>query len=128
MKGQSAIEFVIVVSAALFFLLAFTVAVQVNIENSLNEKRERMLKEIAVDLQDEVALASGSTDGYYREFTIPTAVFDRDYSASFVAGYVYVVTNDTKHAIAIKILNVTGNPVPGKNSIRRTNGSVYVNS
>ncbi|MBX4196275.1 hypothetical protein KW805_01680 [Candidatus Pacearchaeota archaeon] len=128
MKGQSAIEFVILVGAALFFLIAFTVAVQVNIGNSLEEKRGRVLKDVAVTLQGEVALASESTDGYYRQFSLPDSVFDTPYNVSFVDGYAYVITLDNKRALALKVLNVTGKPVPGKNIIQKVNGSVFVNS
>jgi len=127
-KAQSAIEFVILVGAVLFFFVVFLLAVQFNISDKARENRNLVVQEIALRVQDEVNLASQSSDGYYREFKIPENVLGLEYDINLTEDLVYVRTTNGKYAIALPVTEVIGNVLKGDNVIRKDTGQVYLNS
>ena len=127
-KGQSAIEFVIIVSAVLFFFIVFLFSVQGNLSDKFYERRNLAVQEIALSVQDELNLASESSEGYHRSFTLPLTAMNKAYEISFVEDFVFVKTLDGAHALAFPIVNVTGQPVVGTNTVRKANGQVFLNS
>jgi hypothetical protein len=126
-RGQSAIEFVILVGAVIFFFLTFLYAIQNNISDKVGENKDLIVQDIARTVQDELNLALESSEGYSRMFTIPQQVVNVNYDISLVDGAVYVVTEDGKHAIALPIVEVTGTINPGDNFIIKELGVVYLN-
>ena len=127
-RGQTAIEFVIIVGFVLFFMVAFLAAVQSNINDKLVRNRDIAIKDTALTLVDEINLAHSVSDGYYRNFTLPNVVANGvDYKINVTSGTVYIITNDGRNALALSALNVTGQPRPGKNSIIKNNGIVCLN-
>jgi len=127
-RGQSAIEFMILIGAILFFFMAFALAIQYNLLDKTNEKKDVLVREVALTVQDEINLAKESIDGYGREFKLPEKLLDDGYEVSIVAGAVYVVTYDEKHATAYPVADVFGQPLKGINTIRKAEGQVYLNS
>lgn len=127
-NGQSTIEFFILVMTVLFFFLGFLFAIQINISDELREGKELAVKEIALSVQDEISLASASSDGYMRHFVLPNNVKGADYSISVLEGMIYISTSDGKYALALPVFNVTGQPLKGDNNIRKNEGAVYLNS
>lgn len=127
-KGQSAIEFIILVAAVLFFFMIFTYAIQVSISDKAIEKKRVLVKDTALTIQDEINLAHESSDGYYRDFRIPLKMANSDYEISVVEGLVYLRTLDGKYAIAYPVAEVNGQPLKGDNFIRKEAGQVYLNS
>jgi hypothetical protein len=126
-RGQSAIEFVILVTAVLFFLVLFLVAVQERVGEKKFEEFDNVVNEIAFIVQDEINLASLSTDGYNRQFTIPTNINLLDYDVNVIEGLVYVRTVDGRHAVVLSVGEVIGDVIKGTNSIRKDNGIIYLN-
>lgn len=127
-RGQSAIEFIILVAAVLFFFMLFSYAIQVNISDKVREKKSVLVRDTALTIQAEIDLAHGSSDGYYREFRIPERILNSDYEVSIVEGLVYVRTVDGKYATAYPVADINGQPLTGDNSIRKDSGVVYLNS
>jgi hypothetical protein len=127
-RGQSAIEFVILIGIALFFFVGFLIAIQGNIATRVTGDRDIIVQEIAAQVQDEITLAASSTDGYYREFNIPEKVVNIDYDITVDEGVVYVRTENGKHAIALPAERVVGNIVIGENFISRKDGVIYLNA
>jgi len=126
-KAQSAIEFIILVGAVFFFFIAFLFAIQLNIVDKTRENKNLITQELALTVQDEINLAVESSDGYYREFTIPEKLVNLDYEINITAGTVYVRTVNGEYALALPVANVTGDVQKGTNVIRRENGVVYLN-
>lgn len=126
-KGQSAIEFIALVGAVGFFFLAFLFVLDMNLADKTWENRNLMTKEIALTVQNEISAASGSTDGYRREFNIPLYVVDMDYDINITGVFVYIRTVDGRHALALLVPNVTGNVIKGQNVIRKNSGIVSLN-
>ena len=126
-KGQSSIEFIILVGAVLFFFVAFVFYLQGNIADKQKEGTNILLKNIAYDIQDEISQASKVSDGYSREFILPNDVAGFQYDATIVGDSVFVATTNGKFALSLPIENVTGNLVNGTNRISKVNGAVFLN-
>ncbi|PJC44950.1 hypothetical protein CO038_00985, partial [Candidatus Pacearchaeota archaeon CG_4_9_14_0_2_um_filter_39_13] len=121
-KGQSSVEFIILVGAVLFFFMAFAFAIQINTADKTNEKRDVLVKDTALNVQAEIDLAHRSSEGYSRNFELPEKILNSDYEISIIAGAVYVRTLDGEHATAYPVADVSGQPLKGSNSIRKENG------
>lgn len=127
-SGQSSIEFVILVTAVLFFLIAFFVFIQEKIAVATYESTSVAVREVALTVQDEINLASSAQDGYSRQFTLPPTVNGFDYEISITDNSVYIITLDGKHGLALPIGTVNGDVVIGVNSITKVDEQVYLNT
>ena len=127
-KGQSAIEFLILVGAVLFIFVLFLGIFQKNIGEKTIEKINYALIELALTVQNEIALASESSDGYSRTFEIPTNILGSEYDINISSGSVYARTRDGKHALALPVQNVTGDMNKTSNTIKKINGIIYLNT
>jgi len=128
-KGQSAVEFMILLSTMFFIFVSFISVVYTNLEQKNYEKKDIALKEIASSLQDEIQLAYEASDGYSREFELPeTSLYD--YYEIMIDGEVlYIVTHDNRHAMTLPVYNVIGQPLKtGTNKIMNDKGVLYLNT
>ena len=126
-KAQSAIEFLILIGALMFFLAAILLVFQSQITSKNDEALNSRVVEIAEDAQKEVALASSASDGYRRSFSLPQKALSREYNISVISNSIYVRTVDGLHAISVPVSNVTGNFQIGQNTITKQNNTVYLN-
>lgn len=126
-RGQSSIEFIILVSGVLLFFIAFLFYLQTSVVEKSKEGRVIALKEIAVSVQEEIALAARASEGYSREFLIPANVDGKDYEIVIVTELVYVKISESGEALSLPVMNVTGNVVKGENLIRKKDGRIYLN-
>lgn len=126
-RGQSAIEFMIIVGTVFFLFIAFLGALASQRTDALFNQRDTELKEIALIMQDEINLAQSSRDGYQRSFLIPYEVSGLAYTINTTGGFVYVRTIDNRHALALPIANVTGFARLGSNTLRKQNSTVLLN-
>jgi len=126
-KAQSAIEFLIVVVVALTIITGFLLAVQYNVRDENREKKDRLVLEIALNIQSELNFAQESSDGYHREFTIPLKVLGSEYEVLTGEGVVSVRTKNFEHGFTLSIPPTMGNILIGVNEIRRENGKVCAN-
>ena len=99
-RGQSAIEFLILVGAMLFVFVLFLGLFQKNIGEKIVEKRNYALTELALTIQNEINLASEASNGYSRTFEIPKDILGSDYDVNITSGMVYARTRDGVHALA----------------------------
>ncbi len=79
-KSQSAIEFMTLIGAVMLFFIIFLGAIQLQNTDKINEQRNERLKEIALAVQDEIALASTASNGYQRTFTLPNDILNIPYN------------------------------------------------
>ena len=125
--AQTAIEFMILIGFVLFFFTVFFLAIGGNMSGKLREKKNLDIKDIALTVQDEINLALQSSDGYSRNFTLPEKIGNEDYDIDIVEDMVYVRTVDNKYAIALPVMNVTGNIRKNVNTIKKENGRILLN-
>lgn len=127
MKGQSAIEFVIVVSTVMLFFVVFSLFVNTILGEKADAKRNNQLYDAAVSVQEELALAQSSSDGYQRVFVLPEELIGEDYNITLQDGQVYAYTIDGSHALSLPVVSVVGQLNLGGNVLEKINGTVYLN-
>lgn len=125
--AQSAIELVILIGAVLFFFTVFFLLIQENMADKLKQKRNLIAMETALQVKNEIAIASETSDGYYREFDIPKKIGSQEYDISLTEDLVYIKTHDEKIALALPVMKATGQPLKGTNTIQKQEGVVYLN-
>lgn len=126
-KGQSAIEFMILIAGVFFFFIIFFGAIQNNLESKYAEKNRLLIKQTAYKIKEEIDLATTSSEGYKRNFEIPEKIGSREYNATIQEDSVYLETLDKKYGITVRIQPVNGNIKIGENIIEKKNGEVYLN-
>ncbi len=124
---QTSLEFIIMIGFVLMFFSVFLLIIQENISRKLEQKQNREVNELASEIQYEINLALETSDGYYREFSIPEKVANRDYNIRVAEGLVYLNTTDGKYAVALPIPEVNGTLQNGTNTIRKQNGEILLN-
>ena len=125
-KAQSSTEFLVLFGVILFFFIAFFGVIQKNIEKRNSEKESLILQNVALNVRDEINIAAGSSEGYFREFKIPENIFGKDYNISLIDNFVHV--SMPKSAFSYKISNITGALQKGVNNITKKDGEVLINS
>ncbi|MBI5804053.1 hypothetical protein HY450_02310 [Candidatus Pacearchaeota archaeon] len=126
-KGQSAVEFIILVGAVMFFFIAMLYVFQQNLADKSVEERNRLLNEIGLSIQKEIELASDSSEGYTREFKVPETLLNLEYTVELTESVLYIHTDDGKYALTLPVHDVTGQIKKGQNSIRKREGRVFLN-
>ena len=126
-KGQSAIEFLILVMAILFLFVGLLYFIYSKIADTQNEAISVAVNEIALTVQDEINLAHGSADGYSRQFFLPSNINGLEYEANIIEDSVYVRTTNGRHAVALPVSEVTGDVLIGNNLVYKISGVVYLN-
>lgn len=126
-KAQVGIELVIIIGALLMFMLFFLGIIGNNTLEKNRQKQDILTEQTAMNVRDEIALAFKSSNGYWRVFEVPQKIGNKEYNITLVDGFVYVISNDQKNSIALPIENVTGNIVKGQNTIKKINGTIYLN-
>jgi uncharacterized protein YpmB len=124
-RGQGIIEFVVLFGVALLFFVVIMASIQEKQSQRNKEKERIIVQNIALDVQDEINLAAGSSDGYRRNFQIPANILGKDYEIEITQGY--VVAKLDGYIVDYEVFNVTGLIIEGDNLIRKENGIVYLN-
>jgi len=127
MKGQSSVEFMILIGAVFFFFVSILFVIYGTVADRNKMSIDTVVAELAASVRNEMNLASTAGNGYSREFDVPQLIISQPYAISFNDSYVYVRTNDGKHAIALPIVNVTGQIRKGSNIVKNINGTVVLN-
>ena len=126
-KGQSSVEFMILVGFLLFAFVTFMAVISGNMSDKIRERQNQRLYDVAIAVRSEIDLAHGSMDGYSRSFNLPLDAGGKDYEVILDGGLVSVRTVDGSHALALTTKNVTGTVVVGVNNITRENGVIEIN-
>ena len=124
-KAQSSIELMIVTGAILFFFTLFFIIIQNNISEKNLEKENLLVQDVALTIQDEIALASSSPNGYLRTFTLPANILGHEYSMIIAENYLNIQTSRT--AMSVKISSFTGELRKSENTIKKENETVFIN-
>ncbi|MFA5856022.1 MAG: hypothetical protein WC867_01590 [Candidatus Pacearchaeota archaeon] len=114
-----------------FILIAFTVffiVINETMEDKIDERMNLQLKEIARIVQEEIILASKSSDGYKREFNIPTSLNGINYQINVTDGMIYIRTEDLDEALSLRATPIIGDVRIGENIIKKQGGQVILNS
>lgn len=125
-RAQGVIEFMVIFGSILFFFILFFGVIQSNIEKKNAEKEATITQSVALGIKEEIKIAAGSSEGYFREFKTPLNILGRDYSINITNNFIYVSTENT--GFSYKIPEVNGEIKKGVNNISKQNGTVYLNA
>lgn len=126
-KSQSSMEFFTLVGLAFLVVIIF-VAVSANEVKEFRDTKEFLLiKDLALKLQKEVAIAASVENGYVRNFDLPDKLENIvDYSTIIRNNTLTI--NSSKTVFSVAIPNTAGkNFTKGANKIEKISGVVYVN-
>ncbi|RMD45899.1 hypothetical protein D6829_00935 [Candidatus Pacearchaeota archaeon] len=126
-NGQAGIEFIILIGFLIFAFAVFFLVINNNLSDKIERRVVLELIEIARTVRDEIALAKDSSDGYYREFFLPKTIYSGEYRIWINETIVFAETLDKEHIVSFPVQNVTGQPIIGKNTIKRVGGEVILN-
>jgi hypothetical protein len=124
-KGQGAIEFIILVGILLvaFALIIGALAVSTN---RINSEKEIIIGEDLVNkVQQEVQLAHQVNEGYYRIFKLPEKLGGKDYTIDITNNVVTVTIEGSDYWRYLQ--PVQGEIQKGSNIIEKKEDGVYIN-
>ncbi|MBW2975191.1 hypothetical protein KY366_05730 [Candidatus Woesearchaeota archaeon] len=124
-KGQVAMEFMILVGFLLFLFAIISGVIAGNTHDTLRNKEIIIGEDIVTKVQKEVNLAARVQDGYSRGFILPGKLANKDYDIFIVGNEVILHTENQDFWRVIPV--VVGNVTVGANTIRKTNGTIYLN-
>ena len=117
-------EFMLLSGVALIAAIVF-VSISLNQIKGLYATKESLLaKDVALKIQSEISIASNAEDGYSRDFELPEKINNRDYNISIINNTLAVWTSATPYVVGI--LDAEGDLEKGSNTIRKTNGVIYI--
>ena len=130
MRGQSAVELVILLSISIVIVLIFTLAIAPIEDRISAERRHILAKEVFMSAAAEMDSATISGDGYMRQFTVPARLRDNTNFTLFVNPEIQriMIVWGQGNAIGMKMLtsNVSGNFTHGPQLIRNAGGTVII--
>jgi len=107
-KGQTSVEFVILMTFMIFVFTATFVVIQQK-SNDVNENMSvRQTSELLNVIKNEVDMASASIDGYSKEFLIPDYINGEEFILELIDDELIIHYKDQTQ-IAFLNANITGN-------------------
>lgn len=124
-RGQSAIEFIIVLGIALSFLIIIMASVKLSQQEKIEEKENQEINRIANNVKKEIQIASQTLDGYKREFRVPKTIMGNNYTIEIIENNLQIIAKENSLSLGIKEVN--GEIKKGTNTIETKNGKIYLN-
>lgn len=124
--SQSSMEFFTLTGLGFLAVILF-VAISVNEVREFRDTKEFLLiRDLALKLQKEVAIAAAVEDGYTRNFNL------QDKLESIVDYFITTTNtsltiNSSKTVYSVAISNVTGEFTKGNNKVEKISGRIYIN-
>jgi len=127
-KAQSSIEFTIIVGAMTFIMLGAFLVIQGRTVSIHKEYMNNAMDKLGNMMRTEVLLASKMEGGYAREFTLPYAVSNYNYSIMISGRNEISISMGDSEYIIFTNANISGNITKGRNIIRSDGNNITINS
>ena len=127
-QSQSALEFIVLASFMLLVILGFFAVTSSNILEAKEEGNRKISSDVAEFAYREIEVAKSVNDGYTRIFVMPETVNGVNYTITITDNRELTVSYLGYEYVKFLPANVTGNISSGLNSIKRTNGIVYISN
>ncbi len=125
-KAQVSQEFFLFVGIAFMIAIIILGIIAGDINENVEERRKRAVDDIGFYVQGELVTAAGVKDGYNRTFNIPDKSDTISYIIS-ITNYTKLIVTSQDYEALFYIPNVNGTILIGNNTIRKTNGTVFLN-
>lgn len=126
-KSQSAMEFIILASFMLLFILGFFAVASSRMLEAREEGNRKIAEDIANFAYREIEIAKSVSDGYARIFSMPQTVNGVSYDISIIDNRELVIDYSGYEHIKFLPSNVTGSIMKGVNKISKGNGMIFIN-
>ena len=126
-NAQFAIEFIILIAFMFLIFLGVIAVITSKIIEAKDAERQGIAEDIAALAKNEIDLAKSATDGYNRNFILPSKIKGNDYSIEIIDNRELVIIYIDKEYVSFLPENVEGDIYPGENTIRKESDTVYVN-
>ncbi len=125
-RGQFSIELVPFIILGAILLLLFVIIIAGRLTGVQNRGEQEQLQRIVEQVHTEVSIAASVNNGYARNFTLPTKIGSATYSVGILKNHTVQATTESFEA-SIVTFNVSGQPVPGNNQLRKNNDIITLN-
>ncbi len=126
-KAQSVIEFMTLIGAALFFFTLLLLTVNYKISEKNYEGEDLRIRKIALEIQNELSLAKGATDGYKRTFYIPDKINGNSYTFNHYKDEKTISFKTDRISASYQVVEVNeGVLLLGYNLIEKINGIIKI--
>jgi len=125
-KAQLAFEFLLLVAVAFLIMIVFSAATRVEFTRADSQKEHALVKDMAFSLQSEINRVSQLENGYSRRFRLDLTLDGYPYNATIEQNTLFVRSENYEYPLPV--VPVIGNfTVNATNTIRKTNGVIYLN-
>ncbi len=132
-RAQTAMEFVILLSFMMLVFVAFFIIVQQRLISIGQEHNDKGADDALAIVLNEITLAESVSDGYYREFVMPSSINGLRYNITILTGPgstpEIVVSYSGKEKVYFlqqNYINESSSLALGTNSIAKFNGTIYI--
>lgn len=127
-KAQVAGEFIYLLGAFCFFLVAFIAAYHWRNTQIQEQSMIFELERIADEAANQVNLAHLSGSGFSKEYILPEKISGFIYSVTIHDNILRVNTTKTSYSVALTTSDINGNFTVGRNLIKNIDGVVNISA
>ena len=125
LKGQGAVEFIILIGVLLLAFILIISALAVSTSRINSEKKDLIGEDLVGKVQKEVQLAHQVNLGYHREFLLPERLGGKDYEIIIDQNQVKVTIENDNYWRSLQ--PVQGEIQKGLNTIEKREDGVHIN-
>jgi hypothetical protein len=132
-KAQTSMEFVILTGFMLLAFLIFYIVIQSKLVEANDNNMDASAEQVELLVVNELKLAESVTDGYYREFELPSKINGIDYNIYITPGVastpeIVIKYNGKERVYFVPQGYVNNNSRVGKgrNNITKSNGLILI--
>ncbi len=124
-QSQITTEFLIIICFIFVISLSFISAAGIQMKGFSDNNKKELIEDFGESLKKEIRIASTVRNGYERKITLPEKIDSSiDYSITMKNSTLIIYTEEYEFVTIIP--KTIGNLSNGSNTIRKINGSVYI--
>ena len=127
-RAQFAIEFIVLIAFMFLVFLGFIAVITTKIIEAKENERQKIAEDIAALAKNEIDLAKSVTDGYSRDFQLPSKISGNSYTIGISNNRELVVDYIDKEYVLFLPEKICGDIYMPNNRIDREEGIICVNS
>jgi len=127
-NAQFAIEFIVLMAFMFLIFLGFIAVITSKVLEAKENERLGIAEDIAALVKNEIDLAKSASDGYNRNFNLPSKIKGNSYSINIIGNRELVVNYTDKEYVSFLPEKVCGYIEVSNNEINKENGIVCANS
>lgn len=127
-KAQFAIEFIVLIAFMFLIFLGFIAVITTKILEAKENERQGIAEDIATLVKNEIELAKSTTDGYTKNFNLPSKIGGNTYNVEIIANRELVVNYLDKEYVSFLPEKICGDIFIPNNEIDKEKGVICANS